>query len=213
MPLNTAQANLIAQYIHGRGAMPLRMPKMPPDLTKATVTSHYAHMTRASPKAIESATNSIADFVGRRREHGKSNAESNLVDRFELFILDANEKKVTEEADTRIPSSSIFTFNKEDHTLGNVIRSRLLQYPFVLFAAYKVPHPLEAKFILRVQTDGTITPRAAVIQSCRDLVHDYALLNQEFTKEWELRKMVGDASSGPANTNPPAGEAAGAAAE
>ena len=43
-----------------------------------------------------------------------------------------------------IPSSAIFTFNKEDHTLGNCIRSRLLQYPFVLFSAYKVPHPLEA---------------------------------------------------------------------
>lgn len=57
------------------------------------------------------------------------------------------------------------------------------------------------RFILRVQTDGTVTPRAAVIQSCRDLVHDFALLNQEFTKEWELRKMVGDSSSGAANTN------------
>lgn len=37
-----------------------------------------------------------------------------------------------------IPSSAIFTFNKEDHTLGNLIRSRLLQSPHVLFAAYKV---------------------------------------------------------------------------
>jgi DNA-directed RNA polymerase subunit L len=37
-----------------------------------------------------------------------------------------------------IPSSAIFTFNKEDHTLGNLIRSRLLQSSHVLFAAYKV---------------------------------------------------------------------------
>ena len=41
-----------------------------------------------------------------------------------------------------IPSSSIFTFNKEDHTLGNLLRSRLLQSPHVRFAGYKVPHPL-----------------------------------------------------------------------
>lgn len=41
-----------------------------------------------------------------------------------------------------IPSSSIFTFNKEDHTLGNMLRSRLLQSPHVTFAGYKVPHPL-----------------------------------------------------------------------
>ena len=40
------------------------------------------------------------------------------------------------------PSTSIFTFNKEDHTLGNLLRSRLLQTPHVTFSAYKVPHPL-----------------------------------------------------------------------
>lgn len=41
-----------------------------------------------------------------------------------------------------IPSSSIFTFNKEDHTLGNLLRSQLLKSPHVRFAGYKVPHPL-----------------------------------------------------------------------
>ena len=43
---------------------------------------------------------------------------------------------------TGIPSSSIFTFNKEDHTLGNLLRSQLLKSPHVTFAGYKVPHPL-----------------------------------------------------------------------
>ena len=37
-----------------------------------------------------------------------------------------------------IPATALFTFNKEDHTLGNLIRSRLLQSPHVLFAGYKV---------------------------------------------------------------------------
>lgn len=41
-----------------------------------------------------------------------------------------------------IPSTSVFTFNKEDHTLGNMLRARLLQSPHVLFSGYKVPHPL-----------------------------------------------------------------------
>lgn len=36
------------------------------------------------------------------------------------------------------PSTSIFTLNKEDHTLGNLLRSRLLQNRHVTFAAYKV---------------------------------------------------------------------------
>ncbi|KAL9126933.1 MAG: hypothetical protein Q9217_004091 [Psora testacea] len=118
--------------------------------------------------------------------------EVNVQDRFELFLLGEGEKKVTEEPDTRIPSSSIFTFNKEDHTLGNLLSSRLLQSPHVTFSGYKVPHPLVAQFILRIQTDGTISPRAALMQACKDLVSDLSILSREFTKEWELRKMVGD---------------------
>ena len=47
-------------------------------------------------------------------------------------------------------------------------------------------------FELRVQTDGSITPRQALMQACKDLVNDLGVLSREFTKEWELRKMVGD---------------------
>ena len=67
------------------------------------------------------------------------------------------------------------------------------------------PAQPNSNFILRVGTDGTLTPRAAVLQACRELVNDLATLNQEFTKEYELRKMVGaDAkaeSSGPHRTD------------
>lgn len=198
-----------------------------------------------------------------------------------------------------VPSTSIFTFNREDHTLANVLRSRLLHNRHVLFAAYKVPHPSDpyvndpyyhqvklhpsqlffikprlpstiafsiiltfqftyplivypsiifidltvlffifasliqhlqallpahphfvqptlhksslilrsptnepiSMFFLRCQTDGTITPRQAVIQASKESVQDYGLLSQEFLKEWELRKMVGESSSSAANGN------------
>ena len=92
-------------------------------------------------------------------------AEDNVPHRFELFLLGEGEKKVVETADTRrftsvssfrslvysagntevligIPSSSLFVFVKEDHTLGNLLRSRLLQSPHVTFSGYRVPHPL-----------------------------------------------------------------------
>ncbi|EYE93293.1 DNA-directed RNA polymerase II core subunit RPB11 [Aspergillus ruber CBS 135680] len=115
----------------------------------------------------------------------------NAPDRYESFVLAPGENKVDLEIDTRIPSSAIFTFNKEDHTLGNLLRSRLLQSSHVLFAGYKVPHPLLPKFELRVQTDGEITPKDAVIAACHDLVKDLGILSREFTKEYELRKMVG----------------------
>lgn len=35
------------------------------------------------------------------------------------------------------PNSSVFTFNKEDHTLGNILRAHLLKDPHVIFAGYK----------------------------------------------------------------------------
>lgn len=72
-------------------------------------------------------------------------------------MLDSGENKVEMEIDTRkypacialtqatsdaivpgIPSTAIFTLNKEDHTLGNLLRSQLLKNSRVLFAAYKV---------------------------------------------------------------------------
>lgn len=106
------------------------------------------------------------------------------------------------------PNSSIFTVAKEDHTLGNLLRAHLLKDPHVLFAGYRgkhiklfmelenmlkitVPHPLFANFELRVQTDGEITPREALIACCKGIVSDLGQLSREFTKEFELRKMVG----------------------
>jgi DNA-directed RNA polymerase II subunit RPB11 len=85
----------------------------------------------------------------------------------------------------------MFTFNKEDHTLGNLLRAKLAKSAHVLFAGYQVPHPLFATFKLRVQTDGELTPKDAVIQACRDLVNELQMLDQEFTKEWELKKIAG----------------------
>ncbi|KAB8304534.1 hypothetical protein EYC80_003920 [Monilinia laxa] len=115
---------------------------------------------------------------------------SNAPERFELFILGDGEKKCTEEADTRTPNSSIFTFNKEDHTLGNMLRAHLLKDPHVIFSGYKIPHPLFSKFELRIQTDGEITPKEALVACCRNLVSELEVFSREFTKEFELRKMV-----------------------
>ena len=41
-----------------------------------------------------------------------------------------------------VPHASVFTFKKEDHTLGNLLNMRLHQNPHVTFTGYKVPHPL-----------------------------------------------------------------------
>ncbi|KAI0997487.1 hypothetical protein K3495_g10699 [Podosphaera aphanis] len=114
----------------------------------------------------------------------------NAPDRFELFLLGEGEKKCTEAADTRTPNSSVFTINKEDHTLANMLRAQLLKDPHILFAGYKIPHPLFATFELRVQTDGKVSPKDAVVGCCKALVNDLQIMSREFTKEYELRKMI-----------------------
>ncbi|KAL8997165.1 MAG: hypothetical protein Q9169_003492 [Polycauliona sp. 2 TL-2023] len=173
----------------------------------ATIVSHHAHMQK--PAGASWTPDSHGRLVGRpdmRVDNGdhpqpgsRAVAEENVPNRFETFLLGDGEKKVTEEPDTRVQSASVFTFNREDHTLGNMLRSRLLSSPHVFFSGYKVPHPLVSTFELRVQTDGSITPRQALLQACKDLVTDLGLLSREFTKEWELRKMVGDNVDGGAN--------------
>ncbi|GAB7337718.1 hypothetical protein MBLNU457_g2999t1 [Dothideomycetes sp. NU457] len=122
---------------------------------------------------------------------GVQDNSADLQERHELFLLGEGEKKVTETPETRVPNASVFLFQKEDHTLGNLLRGRLVKSPQIIFAAYKVPHPLFANFELRVQTDGSLTPKEAVVKACADIVQDLQKLDQEFTKEWELKKIAG----------------------
>ncbi|KAL7275739.1 DNA-directed RNA polymerase II core subunit [Rhizina undulata] len=116
----------------------------------------------------------------------------NAPDRFELFLLGDNETKCSMETDTRLPNTAIFTFNKEDHTLGNLLRATLLHNEHVLFSAYKIPHPLFPKFQLRIQTDDETTPKAALLQACQSLIQDLEFVSQKLTREWELNKIARD---------------------
>lgn len=42
---------------------------------------------------------------------------------FESFLLFEGEKKISITKDTKVPNACLFTLNKEDHTLGNIIRA------------------------------------------------------------------------------------------
>merc|ERR1712110_740650 len=99
---------------------------------------------------------------------------------FESFLLFDGEKKITKEQDTKVPNASIFTINKEDHTLGNMIRCQLLKDPNVIFAGYKNPHPLEHKVIIRVQTTSDYTPTEALRNAISDLIAETNLFEERF---------------------------------
>jgi DNA-directed RNA polymerase II subunit RPB11 len=128
----------------------------------------------------------------------------------ELFLLGPGEKKVTEEPDPRksliqckhqptsdtilgTPNCSFFVMNKEDHTLGNLFASRLHNYDYVTYSGYAMKHPLTPVVHLRVATDGSVTPREALLNCAKDILVDLDKVSREFTKEFELKKI----SAGP----------------
>jgi len=50
----------------------------------------------------------------------------------------------------------------------------------VLFAGYKVPHPLEHKFIVRIQTTSDYTPQDALMHAITDLLAELSLFEERF---------------------------------
>ncbi|GAA5898753.1 hypothetical protein JCM8208_005387 [Rhodotorula glutinis] len=107
----------------------------------------------------------------------------NAPSRYEMFVLADGEPKVTVDEDTKIPNAATLTINKEDHTLANMLRSQLLLLPCIIFAGYKVPHPLESRVVLKVQTDGTKTPVIAVQEALSALVLLLGKIKTQFGQE------------------------------
>ncbi|KAH9836328.1 DNA-directed RNA polymerase [Rhodofomes roseus] len=116
----------------------------------------------------------------------------NAPNRFEAFVLDEGEKPVEVIEDTKIPNAATIKVVKQDHTLGNLIRAELLNMPQVLFAGYKVPHPLQPYFLIKIQTDGSMTPTAALEAACNKLIVLVTGLESKFKREFSFK----DAESG-----------------
>ena len=116
----------------------------------------------------------------------------NAPDRFELYLLGDDEKKIELTADPKIPNTATVKFQKEDHTLGNMLRGQLLVDPRVVFAGYKVEHPLVPSFILRLQTEDGYEPKEAVVNAARSLLDQLAQLRTNFETAWQLKKITVD---------------------
>eukprot|EP01061_Rhynchopus_euleeides_P007906 TRINITY_DN16970_c1_g1_i2.p1 TRINITY_DN16970_c1_g1~~TRINITY_DN16970_c1_g1_i2.p1 ORF type:complete len:162 (+),score=64.35 TRINITY_DN16970_c1_g1_i2:58-486(+) len=93
--------------------------------------------------------------------------------------------KVAEEPDEKMPNASIFTVIKEDHTLGNMIRTQLHTNNKVRFSGYKPDHPTTHQFFLKVQTEPEITPACAVSKGLRELLFNVRAFGQKFDDSLE----------------------------
>ena len=50
----------------------------------------------------------------------------------------------------------------------------------MLFAGYKIPHPLENKFILRIQTSCDSSPQEAFKRAITDSISEISLIEERF---------------------------------
>jgi len=95
----------------------------------------------------------------------------------EMFSLDhrAHDKRINQihrihiYPDEKVPDAAVFHIWLEDHTLGNILRMELLRNENVLFAGYKVPHPLDHMIELRVQTLPKSSPEMALRRAVLNL--------------------------------------------
>ncbi|KAI3615826.1 dna-directed rna polymerase ii [Moniliophthora roreri] len=113
----------------------------------------------------------------------------NQPNRYELFVLDDGERPVEVTEDTKIPNAATIKIVKQDHTLAGMLRAQLLSMPQVLFAGYKVPHPLHPYFIIKIQTDGSITPEAILEQAALKVIGTLASLEAKFKREFSFKEV------------------------
>ncbi|KAL5983652.1 hypothetical protein ACLOJK_017742 [Asimina triloba] len=113
--------------------------------------------------------------------HGQRRRRAmNAPDRYERFVVPEGVKKVSYERDTKIINAASFTVEREDHTIGNILRMQLHRDPNVLFAGYKLPHPLQYKIIVRIHTTSQSSPMQAYDQAIKDLDKELDHLKSAF---------------------------------
>lgn len=70
----------------------------------------------------------------------------------------------------------------EDHTLGNLLRSKLLEDKKVRHAGYQIVHPLTGGIKLLIQTEGSAKPRDALKKALASLGEETKEFRAKFEK-------------------------------
>jgi DNA-directed RNA polymerase subunit L len=81
--------------------------------------------------------------------------------------------------------SQTFEIMYEGHTLGNLLKTQILQDPHVLVCNYKLPHPIEDRVVLHIKTDGTESPDNILKKYCSMWHTKFDLLAQQ------MRESIG----------------------
>lgn len=119
----------------------------------------------------------------------------NAPERSASFLLDedAGEQKIEYTADTKVTNAGLFKLNKEDHTVGNLLRCQLLRDPAVRFAGYQHPHPLVHYLNLKIQTNtSNVSPAEVLSNAMEDLGGETDHLTTAFQTAMEKYRKEND---------------------
>ncbi|KRX11123.1 DNA-directed RNA polymerase, RBP11-like dimerization domain [Pseudocohnilembus persalinus] len=119
------------------------------------------------------------------QEIQKSEIKENFREKVSVLYHNSDRIKYMQvrEESQKISNALTFILYLEDHTIGNVLRMELMNNKQVKFAGYKVPHPLEDKVEIRVQTTNEQKPKEAVDKAITDLKDKLSYLENQFEQE------------------------------
>jgi len=119
----------------------------------------------------------------------------NAPERSQSYVLEPGEPKISHAKDSVIPNAANFQINKEDHTIGNLLKADLVRNKRVVFAAYQHPHPLQNFINLKVQTNGEKTPLKELVVTCKNLGTLIDVLDEEFDQKLKKYNEEKDANN------------------
>lgn len=100
--------------------------------------------------------------------------------------------------DTKVPNAATLVIEREDHTLGNILRMQLLEDKEVTFSGYRVQHPLEPAIQVKVQTKSENPgPVKAVEDALGLLLKELGSLEKSFRTELNAKASAGTKEGGP----------------
>ena len=117
----------------------------------------------------------------------------NAPERHRSYQLDEGQARMTYEPDQRVASAGTFTINKEDHTVGNLLRMQLLRDGDTRFTGYQLPHPLEHVCHVKVETAPGRAPVEVMGGAVTDLRQEVELLDRGFRDECARAREEADA--------------------
>uniref|UniRef100_A0AC35U923 DNA-directed RNA polymerase I subunit D n=1 Tax=Rhabditophanes sp. KR3021 TaxID=114890 RepID=A0AC35U923_9BILA len=78
------------------------------------------------------------------------------------------------------PTVLTLVLHNEDHTIGNSLKHILCLMPEVEFCGYNVPHPLEDKILVRIQTRDGFKAVDALLTGLDNLTHLFKGIQTKF---------------------------------